>query len=155
TYTEPTSRAQPTNDPKCAPLKITNDKSNPGAVSYAYQLACPNDQNLIAVMGRANGPGSDPATPLENRQNIPNVASCIRCGMQIEGSGPGADSVIIDAGRVASGNGPPSEPAKDVGIRADRADGFVLRKVTVRHAKEHGIYILETDGYELDNFKTF
>src|SRR5262249_4567608 len=87
--------------------------------------------------------------------NIPNLGPCMRCGLQIEGSGPGADSVIIDAGRVASGNGPPADSVKDVGIRADRADGFVLRKVTVRHAKEHGIYILESDGYELDNFKTF
>jgi hypothetical protein len=154
-YTEPNSRAQPTDDPRCAPLKQVNDKSNPGAVSYAYQMACPNDQNLIAVMGRANGTGSDPQPPLTDRHNIPNVGPCIRCNLQIEGSGPGADDVVIDAGRVESGNGPPADSAKDVGIRADRADGFVLRKVTVRHAKEHGIYILESDGYEIDNFKTF
>ena len=44
---------------------------------------------------------------------------------------------------------------KDVGIFVDRADGFVLRKVTVRHAREHGIYVLETDGYQFDQFKTF
>src|SRR3954452_3028370 len=52
-YTEPKSRAQPTNDPKCAQYKITNDKSQTGAVSYSYQWHCPNDQNLIAVLGRA------------------------------------------------------------------------------------------------------
>ena len=48
-----------------------------------------------------------------------------------------------------------SARAKDVGIRADRADGFVLRNVKVRHAAEHDIYVLESDGYLLDRFKTF
>ena len=61
----------------------------------------------------------------------------------------------IDAGRVASGDGAPIGAAKDVGIRADRADGFVLRNVKVRHAAEHDIYVLETDGYLLDRFKAF
>ena len=55
TYTEPKSRKAPTNDPKCDGLEETNDKGNTGALSYAYQLKCPNDQNLIAVMGRALG----------------------------------------------------------------------------------------------------
>lgn len=36
-YTEPKSRARPTNDPDCANLKETNDKGNTGAVSYAYR----------------------------------------------------------------------------------------------------------------------
>ena len=62
---------------------------------------------------------------------------------------------MIDAGRVASGDGAPIDPVKDVGIRADRADGFVLRNVKVRHATEHDIYVLESDGYLLDRFKTF
>jgi hypothetical protein len=65
--------------------------------------------------------------------------------------------VIIEAGDASAGNGGPSGAGhqKDVGVRADRADGFVLRKVTTRHAGEHGIYVLETDGYLLDRFKTF
>jgi hypothetical protein len=49
----------------------------------------------------------------------------------------------------------PSAPAKEVGFRADRADGFVLRNVTVAHAAEHGIYVHETDGYRLSTFKVF
>jgi hypothetical protein len=44
---------------------------------------------------------------------------------------------------------------KDVGIRVDRADGFVLRNVTVRHAREHNIYVLESNGYLFDRFKTY
>jgi hypothetical protein len=154
-YTEPTARSKPTNDPACEQYKIVNDKSQEGALSYAYQFHCPNDQNLIAVIGRAVGPGTDPVPALEDRRGIPNLGRCIRCNMQIEGSGVSSDDVVIDAGRVASGNKGPANPVKDVGIRADRADGFVLRNMNFRHAAEHGIYILETEGFLLDRFKTF
>ena len=56
-YTEPTARAQPTNDPACEQYKITSNTGGDisGAVSYAYQVHCPNDQNLIAVLGREPG----------------------------------------------------------------------------------------------------
>jgi hypothetical protein len=47
------------------------------------------------------------------------------------------------------------ESQKDVGIRADRADGFVLRNLTVRHSEEHDIYVPETDGARLERFKTY
>ncbi len=154
-YTEPTSRAQPTNDPACDQYKITNDKSQAGAVSYAYQFHCPNDQNLIAVLGRAPGSGQDPQPPLEDRHNIPNLGPCIRCNLQIEGSGVSADDVVVDGGNPADGNGPPEGGVKDVGIRVDRADGFVLRNMTFRHVNEHAIYVLESDGYILDRFKTY
>jgi hypothetical protein len=154
-YTEPTSRSKPTNDPACDQYEITNDRSQAGAVSYAYQFHCPNDQNLIAVMGRAPGSGQDPQPPREDRHGIPNLGPCIRCNFQIEGSGVSADDVVVDGGNVASGNGGPEGGVKDVGIRADRADGFVLRNLTVRHVNEHAIYVLESDGYLLDRFKTF
>ncbi|MDT4917845.1 MAG: hypothetical protein QOH89_2545 [Pseudonocardiales bacterium] len=156
-YTEPTARAQLTNDPACAQYKITGNTGGDisGAVTYDYQVHCPNDQNLIAVIGRALGSGQDPHPPLVDRHGIPNAGACIRCNLQIEGSGVSADDVIIDAGNPFSGNGPPLDSVKDVGIRADRADGFVLRNVTVRHAREHGIYVIETDGYLLEQFKAF
>jgi Right handed beta helix region len=154
-YTEPTSRSAPTNDPACAQYKITNDKSQTGAVSYAYQFHCPNDQNLIAVLGRALGTGSDPQPPLLDRHNIPNIGPCIRCNFQIEGSGVSADDVVVDAGDPKGGNGGPGAGAKDVGIRADRADGFVLRRMTVRHVNEHAIYVIESDGYLLKGFKVY
>ena len=156
-YTEPTSRAKPTNDPACAKYKITDNSGGDiiGAVSYAYQYHCPNDQNLIAVIGRALGPGQDPHPPLVDRHGIPNRGACIRCNLQLEGSGVSADDVVIDAGNPASGNGAPLGSVKDVGIRADRADGFVLRNVLVRHAAEHDIYVLETGGFLLDRFKAY
>lgn len=156
-YTEPDSRAQPTNDPACAHLKQQNDEGSAEALSYQYQFECPNDQNLIAVIGRAPGSGTDPQPPLWDRHGIPNLGPCIRCNVQIEGSGVGPDDVVIDAGDTGAGNGGPSGVGseKDVAIRADRADGFVLRNVTTRHAAEHNIYILESDGYRAERFKTY
>jgi hypothetical protein len=154
TYTEPTARKAKTHDPACARYQIQNDQGV-GAVSYSYQVRCPNDANLIAVLGRALGPGTDPQPPLVDRHRIPNRGPCIRCNLQIDGSGVSPDDVVIDAGRVASGNRGPRGSAKDVGIRVDRGDGFVLRNVTVRHANEHDIYVLESNGYLLDRFKTF
>jgi hypothetical protein len=154
-YTEQKSREAPTHDPACAQYQIENDRGETGAVSYEYQYHCPNDQNLIAVIGRAPGPNPPPQPPLEDRHGIPDLGPCIRCNLQIEGSGVSPDDVTIDAGDTSSGDGAPIGAAKDVGIRADRADGFVLRNVKVRHAKEHDIYVLESDGYLLDRFKTF
>ena len=154
-YTEPASRAAPTFDQSCAQYGITNDRGETGALSYKWQFYCPNDQNLIAVLGRAPGNTDPPDPPAEDRHGIPDLGPCIRCNIQIEGSGPSPDDVVIDAGRVQSGDAAPIEPAKDVGIRADRADGVVIRNLKVRHAREHDIYVLESDGYLLDRFKTF
>jgi hypothetical protein len=156
-YTEPTARRQPTNDPRCTPLKsgFLNDEGQIGALPYKYQVQCPNDQNLIAVIGREPGGGQDPQPPNFDRHRIPNSGACIRCNFQIQGSGVGPDDVTVDAGRVASGDKGPHGAVKDVGIRADRADGFVLANMKFRHAREHGIYILESDGYLLERFKVF
>jgi hypothetical protein len=156
-YTEPTAAAQPTHDPACAKYATHSDIGDPGALSHSYQLHCPNDANLVAVIGRGDGPGKDPDPALEDRHGIPNLGPCIRCNFQIEGSGVSADDVIVEAGDAKAGNGGPSGVGhrKDVGIFVDRADGFVLRNLTVRHATEHDVYILETDGYLFDRFKTF
>lgn len=158
-YTEPKSRAQPTHDPKCDSLRTDGDHPGEqgGALSYKGEYTCPNDANLIAVMGRLPGKKPPPSPPLWDRRGIPDLGPCIRCNFQMEGSGVSADDVVVDAGDTSKGNGGPGGAghAKDVGIRADRADGFVLRNVTVRHAGEHGIYVLESDGFVLDRFKSF
>ena len=158
-YTEPTSRAAKTNDPKCDRYRTNGDRpGNEGiALSYAYQANCPNDQNLIAIIGRAVSRNPPPMPPRENRHGIPDLGRCLRCNLQLEGSGVSADDVIVDAGDASKGDGGPNGVGtkKDVAIRADRADGFVLKKIKVRHAKEHGIYVLEADGYLLTNFKAF
>jgi hypothetical protein len=153
-YTEPKSRAKPTNDPACDQYKITNDKNQAGAVSYAYQWHCPNDQNLIAVLGRSLTNVPVPQPPRLDRHLIPDAGACIRCNVQIQGTGATPDAVTIDAGNTASGDGAPIGAVKDVGIRGDRADGLVIDNLKVRHAKEHDIYVIETDGSHLNRFKT-
>lgn len=151
-YTEPTSRGAPTNDPKCEKYKEDSDHGGVG-VSYFYHWYCPNDQNLIAVLGRALGPGADPPTQA-NRYGIPNIGKCIRCDLQMEGSVPNPDAVIIDSGDATKPAGPSAVGSKkDVGIRVDRADGFVLRRVTIRHSAEHTLYVMETDGYDVEDIK--
>jgi hypothetical protein len=150
-YTEPTARKVEDFPPECEQYRTTSEKGS-GAVSYAYQYHCPNAQNLVAVIGRELGPGEDPETTPTSRPDphgIPNEGKCIRCNLQLEGSGPSPDDVVVEAGRAASREGTPIGAEKDVAIKADRADGFVLRRVTVRHAREHTLYTLETDGYVL------
>ena len=154
-YTEQPSRRAPTHDPSCAQYTITNDRGESNAVSYAYQFHCPNDQNLIAVLGREPGSQPPPNPPLSDRHRIPDLGPCIRCNLQMEGSGVSADDVVIDAGRVQSGNAGPIDARKDVALKIDRADGTVVRNLTVRHAAEHDVYILETDGYLADRVKFF
>ncbi len=144
-----TSRATTCNTPA--------DSGDPGALSHNYQIKCPNDANLVAVIGRGPDTGAVPAPPRTDRHGIPVLGDCIRCNVQLEGSGVSADDVILEAGSAAAGNGGPSAVGhkKDVGIFVDRADGFVLRNMTIRHAREHDIYVLETDGYQLDRFKAY
>ena len=91
-----------------------------------------------------------------NRHGIPDEGACIRCNLQIEGSGrrrPMTSSSTRATSRPATRGRP--NPVKDVVFRIDRADGFVARNMNVRHAAEHGFYVLETDGYLLDQFKAF
>lgn len=158
TYSEPHSRKQPSNDPKCAKYLTDTDFGGGGPVglSYRYQWHCPNDQALINVLGRKPGKGAPPP-PQEDRHGIPDLGPCVRCNLQIQGSGARPEDVVIDSGKVSAGNGGPSGVGskKDVALKADRADGFVLKNVTVRHASEHDVYALETDGYLLDRDKFF
>jgi hypothetical protein len=157
-YSEPHSRKQPTQDPKCQKYLTDTDfgGGGPVGVSYRYQWHCPNDQALINVLGRKPGP-KPPPPPQADRHGIPDLGRCVRCNLQIQGSGPRPEDVVIDSGKVSAGNGGPSGVGskKDVALKADRADGFVLKNVTLRHAIEHDVYVLETDGYLLDRDKFF
>jgi hypothetical protein len=157
-YMEQTARKVPAFPQECEKYRTDNSDHGAGALSYEYQFHCPNAQALVAVIGRALDTAPPPTSGPNGRPDphgIPNEGACIRCNVQIEGSGPGPDAVKIDAGRVASGNGAPIDSKKDVTIKADRADGFVLRNVVTRHAAEHDVYVLETDGYLLKNDKYF
>jgi hypothetical protein len=154
-YLEPKSRAKPTDDPKCAQYKEESD-DGAGAATYRYQVKCPNDQNLIYLQGRALTNKAVPNPPREDRRGIPDEGRCIRCNLQIDGSGAKPEDVVIDLAKDAKAKlRGPSEPLKEVGIRVDRADGVVIRNITAAHAAEHGIYIHETDGYLMQRVKFF
>ena len=158
-YTEEPSRAKPTNDPKCKGLTQL-DAGGSVTPSYRYQVTCPNDQNLVYVQGRAVPDAPPPSPPNENRQGIPDVGPCVRCNLQIDGTGVVPEDVIIDGGKdyEQSPSIPEAKPAgyaKHVDLRVDRADGFVVRNLLTRGASEHGIYIEETDGYRLDTVRFF
>ncbi len=157
-YTEPQARKQPTNDERCRPL-LQRDASGSPTPSYEYQVICPHDQNLVYLQGR-EVTGKPLSTPRSDRRGIPKqeLGACVRCNVQIEGSGPQADDVIIDAGKDYAGSGPEARPgghAKDVVLRVDRGDGFVGRNFLMRGAREHGFYTEETDGVLLDRTKFF
>ena len=174
-YTEPESRKAPLNDPKCNPSMLQETQSGAVAPSYEYQATCPNDQNLIQVQGRAVV-GEPTSPPRSNRHGIPEqeLGECVRCGLQLEGSGVKPEDVIFDAGEgYENPNDPDARPggdissaecnsgadnpcfAKDVVMRIDRGDGFVGRNFLVRGAREHGFYNEETDGILLDRVKFF
>ncbi len=126
--------------------------------SFAYQATCPNDQNLVYVQGRAISLTAPPAPPLTNRQGIPDLGPCVRCNLQLEGSGVSPTDVIVDGASDYESDDVEARPRKldkHVIIRADRADGFVAHNFTARGALEHGIYIEETDGYRIDTVKMF
>jgi predicted outer membrane lipoprotein len=176
-YTEPDSRKAPVNDPKCNPSLLQQDQSGALTPSYEYQATCPNDQNLIYVLGRAVA-GDPLAEPDPDRHGIPEqeLGKCIRCNLQMEGSGVKPEDVILDAGKNYSNPKKPGArpggplPAsechvsddadnpcfgKHVVLRTDRSDGFVGRNFLMRGAKEHGFYTEETDGVLLDKVKFF
>ncbi len=156
-YTEPTSRKQPLNDPRCATL-TQKDSGGAETPSFRYQATCPNDQNLVYVQGREVPDTPAPSPPLMNRQGIPDLGPCARCNLQLEGSGVMPTDVIVDGASGYTSKSPEARPRKlhkHVVIRADRADGFVVHNLTARGALEHGIYIEETDGYRIDTVKMF
>jgi hypothetical protein len=176
-YTEPRSRKSPVNDPKCNPSMLQKSQSGAETPSYEYQATCGNDQNLIHVAGRAVADKPLPE-PLPDRHGIPKqeLGECVRCNLQIEGSGPKPEDVILDAGKGyknpmdptarPGGDLPATECrteedstspcwAKHVVLRTDRSDGFVGRNFLMRGAREHGFYTEETDGILLDRVKFF
>ena len=176
-YTEPKSRKAPLNDPRCNPSMLLQTQSGAQAPSYEYQATCQNDQNLIHVTGRAVA-GDPLPEPRPDRHGIPEqeLGECIRCNLQIEGSGVKPEDVLLDAGKgYENPKDPTARPggdlpaaecatdadeespcwAKHVVLRTDRTDGFVGRNFLMRGAREHGFYTEETDGILLDRVKFF
>ena len=122
-YREEPSRASPSPDPACNALQVA-PASGPGLVAgYEYQRRCPNDQNLIAIVGDSNGDGVCDS----------------KCNLQLEGTGSLVSDVLIDGDR-----------RKLNAIRGDRADGLYLRNFTVQLSDFNNIYVIETNGFRFD-----
>ena len=105
--------------------------SDPIAMSYADMLRCPQNLNLITILG----------------DRTPDNAS-IRCdsrfcGTQLVGTGQRKLDVVID-----------NRFQKLNAIRADRAGGLLMRNFTVQQAEFNAVYVLETDGFVLDRLVT-
>ncbi|MGH2808557.1 MAG: right-handed parallel beta-helix repeat-containing protein [Actinomycetota bacterium] len=72
-----------------------------------------------------------------NAQNL--IAIVGLKNITLRGMGAEARDVVIDGAFN-----------KHVVIRGDRADGLIIENVSVWHGLEHGIYILDTDGFVID-----
>ena len=124
-YREPRSRAKPDDDPRCSGMKVKNNEGTLGP-SYEYQRACPNAQNLVAIVGDSDG---------DRRCDD-------KCNLQILGAARARD-VRIEGNR-----------RKWNVIRADRADGIVLAHFTVQYSGFNNIYVLETAGFRVQDIVT-
>jgi hypothetical protein len=130
-YREQPSRAVTFNDPKCphADPKYWEETSDghgeDGKVpTYQFHWDCKNSRNLIQVLG--DSPDDE------------DRACDQRCNLTIEGLGRRAREVLIVGDRLK----------RDV-IRADRADGIVIRNLATEQASFNGIDVVETNGFLL------
>jgi hypothetical protein len=138
-YREMPSRRAPEPDPRCkgdyeqigsALLASGMTGSGGGApvANFEYQRTCPNAQNLIAIIGD----GPDPDRVCDNK-----------CNLQIQGMGRKRTDVLISGQRT-----------KLNVIRADRADGIYLKNFTVEYSDFNNIYVLETNGFRMEDIKS-
>jgi hypothetical protein len=123
-------------------------------LSYDQHVDCPHAQNLIAILGQDENQASD-----EN----PDVAcKNALCHLQLEGVGADREDVVIDGGFYEEGDGlggteEDYERGRFVklnGIRADRADGIYMRNFTTQLFEFNAVYVLETDGFMIDDAVT-
>jgi hypothetical protein len=101
--------------------------TDPIALSYADQRRCAHNLNLIAAFGDETPKNDDISCDSEF------------CGTQIVGTGRRMTDVTID-----------NRFSKLNALRLDRMGGVVVRNLTVQQAEFNALYVLETDGFLLD-----
>jgi Periplasmic copper-binding protein (NosD) len=72
-----------------------------------------------------------------NSQNL--IAIIGKSDLTLRGMGQTPNDVVIDA-----------RFDKHVAIRGDRSDGLIIENLSVFHAYDHGVYVLESDGFVID-----
>lgn len=103
------------------------EETDPIGLSYADQLRCPHNLNLIALFG-------------DQTPNNKSMKCDSRfCGTQIIGTGRKMTDVLVD-----------NRFKKLNAIRLDRAGGVYLSNMTFQQAEFNSVYVLETDGFVLD-----
>lgn len=102
-------------------------ETDPIGLSYADQLKCPHNLNLIALFGDQ--------TP----RNKSMKCDSRFCGTQIIGTGAKMTDVLVD-----------NRFKKLNAIRLDRAGGAYLANMTFQQAEFNSVYVMETDGFVID-----
>lgn len=123
-------REQPSWNPACA------KNYDGGVVSYRLIVTCGEVVNLVTVAGDSP---KDPDIVCDNRL----------CNLQIQGTGATPGGVLFTGGFKKNGDW-----VKHNGIKADRADGFFLKNMTLELFRENAVYVHETDGYAMDDVVT-
>ena len=101
-YTEPTARAQPTHDPACEQYQThSRHAATPARSRTPTRSTAPTTRTCRGDRPRRRARARTPTRRCEDRHGIPNLGPCIRCNLQIEGSGVSADDVVIEAGDAA------------------------------------------------------
>lgn len=117
---------EPSHNPPCA-----RDYDG-GIVDYPLIVSCGEVINLVTVAG-------------DSTVDTDEIDCNQLCDLQIEGTGGRMEDVILRGGFLEDG-----EWIKHNGLKADRADGFLIRNMTFELFRENGLYIHETDGYVAD-----
>jgi hypothetical protein len=132
-YKEEPSRAVPFNDPKCSRedpkyWEATGDShGEDGKVpTYQFHWECKNSRNLIQVMG-------------DSPDDEDRVCDQ-KCNLLIEGIGRKPEDVLIVADRL-----------KRDALRADRADGIIIKGLTTEQASFNGVDVVESNGFIVED----
>lgn len=107
------------------PTGACADLASQRPISYEQSLQCPHLDNLIAIFGDSADADRECDLPV--------------CRLQLEGTARRQD-VIID-----------NSFSKLNGIRADRGDGVYFKNFTIQHAEFNSLYVIESDGFVIDN----
>jgi hypothetical protein len=109
------------------------DDYDDGVVEYELIVSCGEVINLVTVAG--DDPDDDDI-----------VCDNQLCDLQIAGTGERPEDTALRGGFKDDGSW-----IKHNGLKADRADGFVLSNMAFQVFRENAIYVHETDGYLLDD----
>ncbi len=117
---------EPSHNPPCA------KGYDGGIVDYPLIVSCGEVINLVTIAG-----DSTPETEQTDCNQL--------CDLQIEGTGTAREDTVLRGGFTEDGDW-----IKHNGVKADRADGFIVRNMTFELFRENALYVHETDGYLID-----